>query len=437
MSEQLLVVAVAQVACRVGAIASNTQKILDHIAQAQSNGASVVVFPELTICGYSVEDLLLFPAFQQAVDQALIQISQAVGDIVVIVGHPLQENGLRYNAASVIYQGRILHQYRKQRLPNTEVFDEVRYFVPGEETLIFDVKGHSVGLLICEDGWHPQVALAAQKAGATLLIQLNASPFHIHKHQERLNVMRKRVAETKLPCIYVNLVAGQDEIIFDGGSFALSAEGEVTHQAPFFEEALMLVSYGQSVVRAILPMPSPHALLYQALVFALREYVTQNRFPGVIIGLSGGIDSAVTLAIAVDALGANHVRTVAMPSRYTADISNLDAAAQAKQLGVQHDQIAIEPMVNSFLTGLQQPFAGLSEDVTEENIQARCRGVILMALSNKTGWMVLPTGNKSELAVGYCTLYGDMVGGFDVLKDVLKTQVYALAEYRSRQFTTV
>ncbi len=431
MPSQSLLVAVAQIHCRVGAIVDNTQTILSEIARAQRQAADLIVFPELAITGYPPEDLLLLPAFQQAVDQALLQIVAATADIVVVVGHPSLKNGVRYNAASVIYQGQILHQYHKHCLPNDGVFDEYRYFTPGKQTVVFVVKGHTIGLLICEDGWHSESALSAKAAGAEILVQINASPFEAHKYQGRLRVSRQRVQETQLPLVYVHMVAAQDELIFEGGSFVMSAEGQVTHQAPFFEAALMLVLLSPTVVQPLLSIAAPEALTYQALVFALREYVIGNRFSGVIIGLSGGIDSALTLAIAVDALGADKVRVVSMPSRYTLAMSNDDAAEQAKIMGVQYDRISIEPMFESFLTALKPSFEALPADVTEENLQARCRGVILMALSNKTGWMVLPTGNKSELAVGYCTLYGDMVGGFDVLKDVLKTQVYDLAKYRN------
>jgi NAD+ synthase (glutamine-hydrolysing) len=368
----------------------------------------------------------------------------------VLVGHPHQfgERGdvrtkstsqpLRYNAASVLVGGRIAGTYCKRELPNYQVFDERRYFGSGRDAglapLVFDVGGTRVGVLICEDAWFDEPGAAAKRAGAQVLAVLNASPFHLDKAEEREARMAERARATGLPVLFSHLAGGQDEVVFDGASFAVDARGHIGVRGPSFDEALVVANVEGGAVRGtVLPLPSFEAQAWQALVVGVRDYLGKNGFPGAIIGLSGGIDSALVLAIAVDALGADKVRTVMMPSPYTADISWIDARDMAERLGVQYDEIAIAPMFDSFRAALAPQFKGLAEDTTEENIQARIRGTLLMALSNKTGRIVLTTGNKSEMATGYCTLYGDMAGGFAVIKDVAKTLVYRLARWKNAQ----
>lgn len=444
-------VVLAQFNATVGDLAGNARRIVQMARQAHADGARVVLAPELALCGYPPEDLLLRPAFMQACREALAGLAAELADcegLHVVVGHPHQlgERGdvrskshlvqKRLNAASVLSGGRVLATYCKRELPNYQVFDERRYFVPGSAPCVVEVGGLRVGLLICEDAWYATPAREAAAAGAQLLAVLNASPFHLGKSAEREQIMRQRVAETGLPLVYAHLVGGQDEVVFEGRSFALQADGSVAARAPGFKENLlfMQVQQAQAAIKidaTVAPLASPEADLWDALVLGVRDYVGKNGFPGAVLGLSGGIDSALVLAIAVDALGADKVRAVMMPSPYTADISWLDARDMAARLGVRYDEIPIAAQFEAFKAALAPQFVGLREDTTEENLQARIRGTLLMALSNKFGALVLTTGNKSELATGYCTLYGDMAGGFAVIKDVAKTRVFALARWRN------
>jgi NAD+ synthase (glutamine-hydrolysing) len=447
-------VALAQINATVGDLAGNARRIADAARAAHAQGARLVVTPELGLCGYPPEDLLLRPAFMQACARQLAELARELAGcegLHVVVGHPHQFGGAgdlrsrsvqvqrRYNAASVLAGGRILATYCKRELPNYQVFDERRYFASGRDAglppLVVEVEGLRFGVLICEDAWFDEPAQSAKEAGAQLLCVINASPFHLGKLAEREARMAERVRAVGLPLLYAHLSGGQDEIVFDGASFALDAKGQVGARAPMFEESLLLVdaSAEGAVHGRLEPAPSIEAQAWGALVTGVRDYIGKNGFPGVIIGLSGGIDSALVLAIAVDALGADKVRTVMMPSPYTADISWIDARDMAARLGVRYDEIPISPMFDAFRAGLAPQFAGLPEDTTEENIQARIRGTLLMALSNKFGSIVLTTGNKSEMATGYCTLYGDMAGGFAVIKDVAKTLVYRLAKWKNLQ----
>ena len=403
--------------------------------------------PELAICGYAAEDLFLRPAFMAACDDALDTITRELAGLKglhVVVGHPSGDHERsrsvqvprRFNAASIVCEGQVVGRYAKRELPNYQVFDERRYFTPGQDSLVFEVQGVRVGLLICEDAWFDAPARLAREAGAQVLAVINASPFHVGKGQERVDRMSDRARVAGLPLVYAHLVGGQDEVVFDGGSFAVGADGSLAARAPAFQEQLCFMqlattAQGVTVSGPVAPAASAEADLWDALVLGVRDYVGKNGFPGVLLGLSGGIDSALVLAIAVDALGADKVRTVMMPSPYTADISWLDAREMAQRLRVRYDEISIAPMFESFKAALAKEFAGRPEDTTEENIQARIRGVLLMALSNKFGSIVLTTGNKSEMATGYCTLYGDMAGGFAVIKDVLKTRVFDLARWRN------
>lgn len=436
-------ISIAQFNFIVGDLPGNAQKIIQAARDAHAAGARLLLTPELALCGYAAEDLFLRPAFLAACDAALaevVQASAALEGLAIVVGHPrsLPDDpaGRCANVASVVRAGRIEQSYVKQELPNYRVFDERRYFTPGTGTCVFEVEGVRVGLLICEDAWFSGPARRAADAGAQLLVSINASPFHIGKSADREQIMRDRVTETGLPLVYAHLVGGQDEVVFEGRSFGLSADGFVAFRAPGFEEKLLSVqvesAQGAIELRAdVAPMPSLEADLWSALVLGVRDYVGKNGFPGALLGLSGGIDSALVLAIAVDALGADKVRAVMMPSPYTADISWIDARDMAERLGVRYDEISIAPQFEAFKAALASEFAGLPEDATEENLQARIRGTLLMALSNKFGSVVLTTGNKSEMATGYCTLYGDMAGGFAVIKDVVKTQVFALARWRN------
>jgi NAD+ synthetase len=431
-----LKIAVAQINCVVGDLAGNARRILDAADEARAAGADLLLTPELALCGYPPEDLLLRPDFYRACARELQQLAVAA-PLPVVVGHPEAWAGRHYNAATLLEGGAVCATYRKQRLPNSEVFDEERYFDTGDAPGIIEVKGVRIGLAICEDIWQPGVAEASRAAGAELLLSLNASPFHMHKLARRHEVLRERVAGTGIPIIYANLVGGQDELVFDGSSFALDAAGRVTHQLPAFEESVAVIEYsaGHLLPGGVSPWLTFEAEVYEALKLGVRDYLGKNGFPGAILGLSGGIDSALTLAIAVDALGADRVRAVMMPSPYTADMSLDDSREMVRRLGVRYDEIAIEPAMNTYAKMLEPLFAGLPAtawaDTTPENIQARIRGMILMALSNRTGSIVLTTGNKSEMAVGYATLYGDMAGGFAVIKDVFKTSVYKLARYRN------
>jgi len=438
MSEQLNLI-MAQINPVVGDIDGNVALIVETAQQAkQQYQADIVVFPEMTLTGYPPEDLLFRPALYDQVEKALSQLCNQVKDVVLVVGYPMMDElGERFNMAAWIGNGMIQACYIKQNLPNYSVFDEKRYFSSGELPCVVDYKGIKFGLLICEDIWKLSPTDQSVKAGADVLLSLNASPFSQEKHQDRIEVVQRRVKEVKRPVIYVNQVGGQDELIFDGGSFATCAEGEVQVQGPEFQTGLIPVTLlkqagavaVQPGVQA--PLYENEARIYQALVMGVRDYVHKNGFKGVLLGLSGGIDSALTLAIAVDALGADQVEAVMMPFRYTAPISLEDAAKQAHDMGVCYRSISIESIYSASEAALSEAFAGLEKDVTEENMQARIRGMLLMSLSNKTGKLVLATSNKSEVAVGYSTLYGDMVGGFSPLKDVPKTWVYQLATYRN------
>jgi len=440
----------------VGDLTGNAQRIAAAARQAHEQGARLVVAPELALCGYPPEDLLLRPAFMAANAEALEALARELAGcegLHLVVGHPHQfgERGdlrsksvavqRRFNAASVLAGGRVIATYCKRELPNYQVFDERRYFASGRDAgqgpVVVDVQGLKVGLLICEDAWFDEPAASACAAGAQLLVVLNASPFHLDKGEEREARMAERARVAGRPLLYAHLVGGQDEVVFDGASFALDAGGQVRARAKSFEEDLLMLDLAADGTPAgrVEPTPSLEAQAWQALVVGVRDYLGKNGFPGAIIGLSGGIDSALVLAVAVDALGADKVRAVMMPSPYTADISWIDARDMAARLGVRYDEIAIAPMFEAFRAGLAAQFEGLPEDTTEENLQARIRGTLLMALSNKTGAIVLTTGNKSEMATGYCTLYGDMAGGFAVIKDVAKTLVYRLAEWKNRQPT--
>ena len=434
-------IAIAQINCLVGDTAGNAEKIIVSAVQARELGATLLVTPELSLCGYPPEDLLLRSDFLQACDAELTKLSLALAEvrteagagITVIVGHPHQVGNACYNAASVLQDGNIIATYHKHALPNHSVFDERRYFTVGDEALVFLHQGIKIGVLICADVWEPVPALKAKNAGAELLIALNASPFHMEKQSTRIDILRHRVHETQLPIIYNNLVGGQDELVFDGGSFVLNSKGKLTTQLPAFESKLAIVEFNgvEPVLGTITPQLSVEASVYNALKLGLADYVHKNGFPGVVLGLSGGIDSALTLAIAVDALGAENVHAVMMPSEFTANISVDDAHEMANIVGVQYTEIAIKTLFEQYITTLAPLFGELPFDATEENIQARIRGMLLMAISNKLGSIVLTTGNKSEMAVGYCTLYGDMAGGFALLKDVPKTVVYQLCNYRN------
>lgn len=431
---QHLTLSIAQLNPIVGSFRHNIQLILEAIEQAKQEGADVVVFPELVITGYPPEDLLFRPAFIAKVEDALETIAKATDDITAIVGAPLQRNGALYNTACVLQNGKSIAEYAKQHLPNYRVFDEKRYFTAASENVVVEIAGHQVGLLICEDIWMPEPIEALAQQDTEAVIVINASPFRVNKTQERLDMLATRANDHQLPIAYVNLVGGQDDLIFDGESLVVNHKGQLVYQAPTLEagvytQVLPLAHAGEVCQ---LRDTHPHTLVYNALVLGVKDYVNKNGFPGIMLGLSGGIDSALTLAIAVDALGAENVEAVMMPFRYTADISIEDARKQANKLGVKYREIPIEPIFNSFMTALVDEFANLERDVTEENLQARSRGVLLMAMSNKLGKMLLATGNKSEMSVGYATLYGDMAGGFAPLKDVFKTLVYDLSRYRNQ-----
>ncbi|HEY8355596.1 MAG TPA: NAD+ synthase [Methylophilaceae bacterium] len=425
--------AIAQINCTVGDIPGNSAKIRHFAERAKAAGATLMVTPELALCGYPPEDLLLREDFNRACAAALKELAGRIEGIAVLVGHPQVRNGACYNAASLIEGGRVVATYHKQVLPNYSVFDEVRYFARGNEAMVFEHEGVRFGVLICADVWEAEPARRAREAGAEVLLALNASPFHINKQTQRYEVVRRRTQETGLAVVYANLVGGQDELVFDGASFVLDAAGQVCRQLPEYEEALAMVEFDGSVPQTgeTVPVLETEPSVYRALCLGLKDYVRKNGFPGVVIGLSGGIDSALTLAIAVDALGANAVRAVMMPSGFTADISVKDAREMARNVGVRYSELPIGQLYELFCRTLAVDFDGLPFDATEENLQARIRGMLLMALSNKFGSIVVTTGNKSEMAVGYTTLYGDMAGGFSLLKDVPKTLVYRLAHYRN------
>jgi NAD+ synthase (glutamine-hydrolysing) len=440
-------ICIAQLDFVVGDGAGNAQRIIAAARTAYAQGARLLLTPELSICGYAAEDLFLRPAFIAACDDAVKTVARDLAGLKgmhVVVGHPVGGDirsksvavQRRFNAASVLSEGRVLETYAKRELPNYQVFDERRYFTPGQGTCVFQVDGVSVGLLICEDAWFEEPALLAKESGAEVLAVINASPFHVGKGGERIARMAERARAVNLPLVYAHLVGGQDEVVFDGGSFALDADGTLVARAPGFKEDLFCVQAERTadVVKLsghLTNERSTEADLWDALVLGVRDYIGKNGFPGVLLGLSGGIDSALVLAVAVDALGRDKVRAVMMPSPYTADISLADARDMASRLGVPYEEISIVPEFEAFKASLANDFKGRPEDTAEENIQARIRGVFLMALSNKFGSIVLTTGNKSEMATGYCTLYGDMAGGFAVIKDVLKTTVFQLARWRN------
>ncbi len=425
----------AQLNMLVGDVAGNVAKMCAATDKARDElKAHAIVFPELAITGYPPEDLLLRPDFIAAAEQGLEELCRAAKGIDVIVGHPARRDGKLYNSASILRAGEITATYAKHCLPNYGVFDEQRYFAAGSGACVVPIQDVPTAITICEDVWEGWPVDDAVKAGARLVINLNASPFHLNKGQERFEVVVRAAQRNRVPLLYVNLVGGQDELVFDGDSFAVNAAGELTHRACAFEEELLVVEIatGQPVNGRVAPVLSEAASAYGALVLGVRDYIEKNRFRGAVLGFSGGVDSALTLCLAVDAIGPERVEAVMMPSRYTAPMSLEDARLLAKTLGVNCREIPIEPLFEAFSTSLREEFAGLKPDTTEENIQARIRGMLLMAISNKTGRIVLTTGNKSEMAVGYATLYGDMAGGFAAIKDVPKTLVYRLAEYRNR-----
>ena len=426
-------IAIAQMNPILGDMSGNVTRILGYAEGAKAAGATLLVTPELALCGYPPEDLLFRRDFRLACAAALLDLAQRTHDISIIVGHPQLKSGKLFNAASLLENGRVVGTYLKQRLPNYQVFDEKRYFETGDQPFVFDHHGVKIAVLICEDVWFAEPVAAAKAAGAELIVVPNASPYDIDKLETRYDVVRARVSECSVPILYAHWTGGQDELLFDGASFGINADGDIGYQEREFEETLGLVDFDHGRLNgAVHPALSTEASVYRALVVALRDYVDKNDFPGVLLGLSGGVDSALTLAIAVDALGRERVHAVMMPSEYTAQISLDDSREMMQLQGVKYSEIPIVPMFEAFKASLTQEFAGRKPDTTEENIQARVRGTLLMALSNKFGAMVVTTGNKSEMAVGYSTLYGDMAGGYAILKDVSKTLVYKLCAYRNR-----
>ena len=454
-------IAIGQINCTVGDLSGNARKILEFAERAKAQGADLLLTPELSLCGYPPEDLLLREDFRSACDRALAALAARVKGISIVVGHPHQVGSKLYNAASVLQDGRVAAVYHKRDLPNYTVFDEERYFESDGGACVMEVNGVRVGVNICEDVWgpdgesvaratsgtdgvnvginicadvwEPEAPKRARAAGAQVLLVLNASPFHINKLRTRYEVVRDRTVETGMAVVFCNLVGGQDELVFDGASFVMDGLGRLTHQLPAFEEALAVVEIGKDG-----PLPGDTApdldideSIYKALCVGVRDYLGKNGFPGALLGLSGGIDSALTLCIAADAIGADKVHAVMMPSQFTADISVEDSREMVKRLGVRYSEIAIKPMFDTFMGALGPHFGDRPFDATEENLQARIRGTLLMALSNKHGSIVLTTGNKSEMSTGYATLYGDMAGGFAVLKDLTKKFVYRLSRYRN------
>ena len=428
-------IALAQFSPHIGNIEANTQKMLEQINEAKKQKADLILFPELSTVGYPAEDLLLRPSLAKRTQKAFEQLSQ-VKDIVMVFGFVNQtEDGQRYNAAAVMKDGQVLGVYNKQNLPNYSVFDEKRYFSEGHQHLVFEYLGHKFGVLICEDIWSLNTVHQLSQLNVETALVLNASPYEVGKPQHRVTTMSELAKQLNINLVYTNQIGGQDDLIFDGTSFVINKDGSIALQAASFKEDLYYAEYEAEQkaykVGTVIPALDTLAEIYQGLVLATRDYVQRSGFPGVILGLSGGIDSALTLAIAVDAIGADKVQAVMMPYTYTAQISVEDAAAQAKTMGVTFGIAEINPIVNSFMQTLYPFFGNSPADATEENLQARARGTLLMGLSNKFGNLVLSTGNKSELSVGYCTLYGDMVGGYAVLKDVYKTIVFELAKYRN------
>ncbi len=433
-----ITIALAQIDLVVGDVAGNTQKILDHAVRARDDmRADLIVFPELSICGYPPEDLLFHSGLRRRVEDALETIRNSIRGIAVLVGFPEYQDDDIFNACTVLKDGEVLTRYRKHLLPNYSVFDEKRYFTAGKEASVFTLNGIRVGINICEDVWDRVPTSASRAAGAEVLLAINGSPYEVDSQSQREEVVRQRVSEIGIPVVYLNMVGGQDELVFDGGSFAMDRSGEVVFRATAFREdvyCVELTADGAGVVpqpAEVAPLLMKEQSVYEALVCGTRDYVGKHCFPGVILGLSGGVDSALILAIACDALGAEQVRAVMMPFRYTSTMSQEDAAKQSKIQNVRYDVIPIEPIYEAILQQLEPIFEGRGFDVTEENIQARCRGLLLMAISNKSGRMLLTTGNKSEMAVGYATLYGDMAGGFAPIKDCSKSLVYKLARYRN------
>jgi NAD+ synthase (glutamine-hydrolysing) len=454
-------IAIGQINSTVGDLAGNSRKILEYAERARAAGAGLLLTPELSLCGYPPEDLLLRQDFRAACERALGELAAQVRGIDVIVGHPESSGGRLFNAASLLRDGRIAVTYRKHDLPNYTVFDEERYFEPANEACVVEVGGVHMGINICEDvwgaggesiarvstdaqgvavgvsvgadAWRPEAPLMARAGGAAILLVLNASPFHIGKQKTRYDVVRERTAETGMAVVFCNLVGGQDELVFDGASFVMDSRGRLTHLLPAFEEHLALVDFQgeQPVPGKLAPELQADASMYRALCLGVRDYLAKNRFPGALLGLSGGIDSALTLCIAADALGAENVHAVMMPSQFTADMSIDDSREMVRLLGVRYSEIAIKPMFDAYMEALAAQFGDRPFDATEENLQSRIRGTLLMALSNKFGSIVLTTGNKSEMSTGYATLYGDMAGGFAVLKDLTKKHVYGLARYRN------
>lgn len=432
MGDNLRLVA-AQLNFWVGDIEGNAEKIIAAAARARDElRADLIAFPELALLGYPPDDLLLRSGIPPAIEAGLERIRREAQGIHLVVGHPeYAEEGI-YNAASVFRDGQLVRRYRKRLLPNYGVFDEKRHFLAGRSACVFDIKGVPVGLCICEDIWGPRPADESRDQGARLMININASPFALGKSLQREQVLRARASETRLPILYVNMVGGQDDLLFDGDSRAIRADGALTFHAPTFEEDLYAVDFADGEMRGTMREPqAEEAVVYRGLVQSVRDYVTRNGFPGALIGLSGGIDSALVAAVAADALGPERVWGVSLPSRYTLDMSNDDARIEAEALGIRYSVLPIEPTFKALTGTLDETFAGRPIDLTEENMQSRSRGVLLMALSNKFGHVVLTTGNKSEMAVGYATLYGDMCGGFAPIKDVYKTLVFRLARYRN------
>ena len=436
---ETLKIALAQLNFLVGDVRGNAAKVIASARRARRElAADLVLYPELTLSSYPPEDLLFHRGFRRQIEAGLGQLRAELGDARVLIGFPEYDGEVIYNSAALIAGGEIVAIHRKAELPNYKVFDEKRYFRAGNQPTVADCRGFRTGLLVCEDIWEPPAAQLAREGGAQLLVVINSSPYEIHKQREREEVARARVREAGVPLAYVNLVGGQDELVFDGNSFVMDAAGAVVLRAPPFEEGIWVAEFSRDSRGQVVPLPSTvtpelsdEASVYRALVLGVRDYVGKHGFPGVVMGLSGGVDSALTLAIAVDALGKERVQAVMMPSRYTSSMSLEDARAQAELLGVKYSVLPIEGLFEATLATLKEEFAGRPADATEENIQSRCRMVLLMALSNKTGRMLLTTGNKSEMAVGYATLYGDMAGGFAPIKDCSKLLVYRLANYRN------
>jgi NAD+ synthase (glutamine-hydrolysing) len=432
-------IALAQINPTVGDMQGNAGRIAERIEEARRAGAQLMATPELALSGYPPEDLLFHRGFRRRVEESLARLAEAARGIDLLVGYPEYSGGVLFNSAAWIRDGRRIANYRKQRLPNYQVFDEKRYFTAGDAFVTVELGGVRVAPIICEDVWHADIAEGARRAGAGFVIALNASPYQQRKQEEREAYLAARARENNVPFAYVNLVGGQDELVFDGCSFAVDATGRVVHRAPAFEESLTTLDVepgerGFDVgPESLAPLPQREESVWRAIVTGVRDYVDKHRFGGVVIGLSGGVDSALVLALACDALGSDRVQAVMMPSRFTSSMSEKDAAAMARGLGVRYSVISIEGMYQATLAALEREFRGREPDATEENIQARCRGMLLMAISNKTGRMVLTTGNKSEMSVGYATLYGDMAGGFAPIKDCSKLLVWRLARWRNAQ----